>query len=187
MQSTIDRISCPPSCASLVATYLQFSVAEKYRIIRRLLWFHFHPALQGRFARSGAPRAGFFGASSRQSLPQGFGRVIGEEVLNVGIVFKLPVDRRWMRLFLFQNLVIRLNRVAAGLSGVGAQPFLKRHAEGKAPPDFLRRKRPVRFGAHLVRLDDRLPGDRSAAGRALFASSAVARPFRYRENPRRAR
>jgi len=73
MQSTIDRISCPPSCASLVATYLQFSVAEKYRIIRRLLWFHFHPALQGRFARSGAPRAGFFGASSRQSLPQGFG------------------------------------------------------------------------------------------------------------------
>ena len=58
----------------------------------------------------------------------------------------------------------RLNRVAAGLSGVGAQPFLKRHAEGKALPDFLRRKRPVRFGAHLVRLDDRLPGNRSAAG-----------------------
>lgn len=91
-------------------------------------------------------------------------RVIGEEVSNVGIVFKLPVDRRWMRLFLFQNLMIRPNRVAAGLSGVGAQPFLKRHAEGKALPGFLRRKRPVRFGAHLVRLDDRLPGDRSAAG-----------------------
>lgn len=33
-----------------------------------------------------------------------------------------------------------------------------------AENDFLRRKRPVRFGAHHVRLDDRLPGNRSAAG-----------------------
>ena len=33
MQSTMDTVSCPKAAASLAATYLQFPVAEKYRII----------------------------------------------------------------------------------------------------------------------------------------------------------
>ena len=36
MQSTMDTVSCPKAAASLAATYLQFPVAEKYRIIQHL-------------------------------------------------------------------------------------------------------------------------------------------------------
>ncbi|MFR5853535.1 MAG: hypothetical protein ACLUE8_03955 [Lachnospiraceae bacterium] len=33
MQSTIDSVGCPSACASRAATYWQFPVAEKYKII----------------------------------------------------------------------------------------------------------------------------------------------------------
>ena len=36
MQSTIETVSCPIAAAILAAAYLQFPVAEKYRIIGHL-------------------------------------------------------------------------------------------------------------------------------------------------------
>ena len=39
MQSTMETLSLPVACTSLVTTYLQFPVAEKYKIICHLLNF----------------------------------------------------------------------------------------------------------------------------------------------------
>ena len=55
MQSAIEYISCPVACARRVATYLQFPVAEKYKIIC------FPPKIPKRsqMSRSAVSSAGF--------------------------------------------------------------------------------------------------------------------------------
>ena len=52
--------------------------------------------------------------------------------------------------------MIRRNRVRVGLSGIAFQPFLKSDIKRKCRTYFLLKKRPVRLGAHKIRLNPRI-------------------------------
>ena len=96
------------------------------------------------------PRQALFVFPANNSLVQALFAVVGKEITNVGIVFKLPAYFRFIPFFLFDDFMVSLYRFAVSLSLVCFQPLLKRHVKRKTLPYFFLEKSPVLLGKNDI-------------------------------------